>query len=230
MGYNRPMQFTITYPGVPIHDAASPADAAQAQEAKYRAARHIPDPVLVAGKPLDQWTDQKQRDYLHWQLGPRFRAGLKPPPIPEYYVRARAGICKRRAEQLAGNGGRAVSRTVQIRVIAPLVRIKDQRGYLREFRQGGTMPNEFTHDLVPILHHLRHRLIDEKGQPADPGRVWECFSALTAVGVPEDAGRPRAADALREAGFHFSNETISKALALFKRDVVYGDPIDNLSS
>jgi hypothetical protein len=41
---------------------------------------------LIAGKPRDQWTEQEGRDWLLWNLGPRFRRGLKPPPEPQWFI------------------------------------------------------------------------------------------------------------------------------------------------
>lgn len=39
------------------------------------------------GKPVDQWTQKERDDATQWQLGPRFRQGLKPPPGGvSYYI------------------------------------------------------------------------------------------------------------------------------------------------
>ncbi|MBO0883100.1 MAG: hypothetical protein J2P17_22750 [Mycobacterium sp.] len=50
----------------------------------------LPDlmPVrLVEGRPHEEWTRQEWRDAYSWQLGPRFRVGLKPPPgDASYYI------------------------------------------------------------------------------------------------------------------------------------------------
>lgn len=44
-------------------------------------ARNWLKPVMIApGRPRETWSEQEKRDAAHWALGPRFRAGLKPPP------------------------------------------------------------------------------------------------------------------------------------------------------
>ncbi len=41
----------------------------------------LPEPVrLTRGKPPEQWSKQERDDAALWQLGPAFRAGLRPPP------------------------------------------------------------------------------------------------------------------------------------------------------
>jgi hypothetical protein len=83
MRYNGPTKVRITYPGVPIHAAASAADVAAEQEGRYRQAHRMPGPVLVSGKEYSDWSEQERRDAWMWQLGPRYQAGLKPLPTPE---------------------------------------------------------------------------------------------------------------------------------------------------
>ena len=41
-------------------------------------------PRLLSGKPPEHWLESERRDAWLWNLGPRFRAGLKPPPVAEY--------------------------------------------------------------------------------------------------------------------------------------------------
>ncbi|OMB93216.1 hypothetical protein [Mycobacterium colombiense] len=42
---------------------------------------------ILWGKPFDQWTQEERDDATQWQLGPRFRQGLKPPPGGvSYYI------------------------------------------------------------------------------------------------------------------------------------------------
>ncbi|KMV23262.1 hypothetical protein BMW24_022975 [Mycobacterium heckeshornense] len=44
----------------------------------------LSQPVRITrGRPPEKWTDAEVRDALQWQLGPRFRAGLRPPPGSE---------------------------------------------------------------------------------------------------------------------------------------------------
>jgi hypothetical protein len=62
---------------------------------------------------------------------------------------------------------------------------------------------------------------DDLGVPTDPGRTWECLSAMS--DLPEDAGAPRVREALRAQGLRFSNETIAKAVALRKSNARYGE-------
>jgi len=45
-----------------------------------------PRPRLIAGKPYSEWSEKEVNDALMWRLGPRFRAGLRPPPEPQYYI------------------------------------------------------------------------------------------------------------------------------------------------
>jgi hypothetical protein len=117
----------------------------------------------------------------------------------------------------------------RLRVTAPLVRLKDPQGRLQEFysERAVVLPRWATHDTEQVLHHLRLNLVefcDDAGRPTDSGRQWECLSALIACDVPEDAGRPRAADMLRAEGLAYSNETISKAIALRKSGAKYEAP------
>jgi hypothetical protein len=117
----------------------------------------------------------------------------------------------------------------RLRVTAPLVRLKDPQGRLQEFygERAVVLPTWATHDMAQVLHHLRLNLVefcDGAGRPTDPGRVWECLSALISCNVPADAGRPRAADMLRSEDLHYSNETISKAIALRKSGAKYEAP------
>ncbi|MDI3314494.1 MAG: hypothetical protein QJR12_09495 [Mycobacterium sp.] len=46
------------------------------------------EPVRIThGRPPEEWSDAEVRDALLWRLGPRFRAGLKPPPgSTSYYI------------------------------------------------------------------------------------------------------------------------------------------------
>jgi hypothetical protein len=81
-----------------------------------------------------------------------------------------------------------------------------------------------TWDVGQVKHFLELGLweaCDDAGVATDPGRVWECLSAMS--DLPEDAGAPRVRDALREQGLRFSNETICKAIALRKSSLKYGD-------
>jgi hypothetical protein len=41
---------------------------------------------LIGGKPHDQWTYEEGRDAALWQMGQRFRRGLKPPPEPQWHI------------------------------------------------------------------------------------------------------------------------------------------------
>jgi hypothetical protein len=41
---------------------------------------------LIGGKPHSEWTYEEGRDAALWALGPRFRAGLKPPPEPNWFI------------------------------------------------------------------------------------------------------------------------------------------------
>lgn len=41
---------------------------------------------LISGKPHSEWTYEEGRDAALWALGPRFRAGLKPPPEPQWFI------------------------------------------------------------------------------------------------------------------------------------------------
>jgi hypothetical protein len=62
---------------------------------------------------------------------------------------------------------------------------------------------------------------DDAGRATDPGRVWECLSAMS--DIPEDAGAPRVREALRAQGLRFGNATICKAIALRKSSLRYGE-------
>jgi hypothetical protein len=51
----------------------------------------IPRPKLASGKEYSDWTQKEADDALLWALGPAFRAGLKPPPIPTVDIPSVAG-------------------------------------------------------------------------------------------------------------------------------------------
>jgi hypothetical protein len=76
---------THGYPGVRPEPSA--ADRVAVQASRYREARDLEAPRLVAGKPYDQWSEDERRSAWLWNLGQRFRTpGMKPPPVPEYAV------------------------------------------------------------------------------------------------------------------------------------------------
>jgi hypothetical protein len=112
----------------------------------------------------------------------------------------------------------------------PLVRIKNPEGRYEDFYgETKVLPRWASTDEDQVRHLLDLSLIeccDDAGQPTDPGRVVECLSVLISVGVPEDAGRPRAADMLRRENFRYSNETISAAIKLRKSGWKFGEPIE----
>lgn len=46
----------------------------------------LAQPVRIShGRPQAQWSHQEVSDAFLWQLGPRFRGGLKPPPAGDGY-------------------------------------------------------------------------------------------------------------------------------------------------
>jgi hypothetical protein len=109
----------------------------------------------------------------------------------------------------------------------PLVRIKNPAGKFEDFYHRGLLPEWACHDLEQVLRFMNVGLIepcDDAGRPSDAGRHWECVSALISCDVPEDAGRPRAADMLRAEGLRYSNECISAAVALRKSGAKYEPP------
>ncbi|MDI3314495.1 MAG: hypothetical protein QJR12_09500 [Mycobacterium sp.] len=118
----------------------------------------------------------------------------------------------------------------RFRSTCALLRVADHRGRLHDFYgPGRLLPQWVAHDAEQIRRLLDHGLVevcDAAGRPTDPGRVIECLSALSAVGVPLGCGRPRAADMLRRNGFRYSNDAIAKALTLFNSDPPWraGDP------
>ena len=117
---------------------------------------------------------------------------------------------------------------VRLRVAngVPLVRIRNPSGRLEDFYGSRILPEWADWDTEQVLHFLEHGLVeacDDAGNVVDPGRVWECLSALISCGVPEDAGRPRAADILRAEGLRYSNECIGKAIALRKSGTKFGE-------
>lgn len=73
----------MSYPGIPI--VAPPADDGRARHQEARDAA-FEAPKLVAGRPREQWSEAEHRDAWLWGLGPRWRAGLKPPPEPQYSI------------------------------------------------------------------------------------------------------------------------------------------------
>lgn len=72
----------LSYPGTPIYPSAAEVE----RQRRYREGRDIDPPRLVSGKPRENWTEAERRDAWLWNLGPRFRQGLTPPPEPEYYL------------------------------------------------------------------------------------------------------------------------------------------------
>ncbi|WP_375489068.1 hypothetical protein [uncultured Mycobacterium sp.] len=112
-----------------------------------------------------------------------------------------------------------------------LVRVADPSGKLHEFYthygQPAILPPWATHDDSQVRHLLDNELVelvDEQGRALDPGRVWECVSALVAVGLPADAGGERAREALRRNGLHYRNQTICEAVRLRKSHAKYEAP------
>lgn len=109
----------------------------------------------------------------------------------------------------------------------PFLRVRNAERKLIDFYAGqhsGPLPTWVTHDVEQVKHFLELGLwetCDDLGVPTDPGRVWECLSAMS--DIPEDAGAPRVREALREQGLRFSNETICKAIALRKSSLKYGE-------
>ena len=80
-----------------------------------------------------------------------------------------------------------------------------------------------------MKHFLEHGLVevaDDNWQPADPGRVIECLSAIISAGAEPGMGRPRVAELVRSAGFHHSNEALGKALKLFNGGWKLGESMD----
>jgi hypothetical protein len=119
--------------------------------------------------------------------------------------------------------------TVRYRVNPGIImaRIRNPQGLLKDYRSGTVLPEWLRYDEAQCQHLLDVGIIeysDEAGRPTDPGRVWECVSALIACDVPEDAGRPRAAAVLHENGMRYSNETMSKAIAIRKSGQKYEPP------
>jgi hypothetical protein len=110
-----------------------------------------------------------------------------------------------------------------------LCRIKDPGGKYRDYYSPGQiLPEWADHDEKQVAHFIRMGIIepcDRAGVPTDPGRIIECVSCLITSGVEPGNGRPRASALLRSNGFHFSNETISKAVKCFNSNWVVGDPI-----
>jgi hypothetical protein len=68
----------MPYPGTP------PPQSAPAPRQPKRV--DLPAPKLASGKEYSEWTQAEADSALLWKLGPRWRAGLKPPPEPSYYV------------------------------------------------------------------------------------------------------------------------------------------------
>jgi hypothetical protein len=104
--------------------------------------------------------------------------------------------------------------------------------FLRIDAPGGGRVRDFYGKGVPVpasamtekqtQHYLDHGLIeraDAHGRP-DHLRVDECLSAIICCIADEpgceDWGRPRIAEAVRRAGFSFSNETLSRAIKRWK--------------
>lgn len=112
----------------------------------------------------------------------------------------------------------------------PLVRLKNPQGKLRDHYAhlgSALLPEWADHDPVQLRHLLDHGLVelaDDAGRAADPGRAWECLSALIACDVPEDAGAPRARETLRRNGLPYSNEAICEAIRLRKSGAKYQPP------
>jgi hypothetical protein len=116
---------------------------------------------------------------------------------------------------------------VRLHLKAPLIYLRDQRGKLHQCHGPRMLPEWALWDDAQVKHLLDHdmvELVDAAGQPTDPGRVVECLSVICGLGLPQDAGRPRVAEALRREGFRYSNDAISKALRLFKSNWKVGDP------
>ena len=71
---------------------------------------------------------------------------------------------------------------VRIKPGIAMVRIADPVGQLHDcFGEGTVLPEWASHDSKQIVHFMDLNLIepcDESGRPLDPGRVWECVSAL----------------------------------------------------
>jgi hypothetical protein len=115
---------------------------------------------------------------------------------------------------------------VNPRLIQARIRNK-ATGLLKDYRGGTVLPEWLRYDEAQCQHLLSVNLIeycDEAGRPTDPGRHWEIVSALIAFDVPEEAGRPRAAEILRSHGLRYSNEDISAAVALRKSGKKYEPP------
>ncbi|SIE28470.1 Uncharacterised protein [Mycobacteroides abscessus subsp. abscessus] len=119
----------------------------------------------------------------------------------------------------------------------PMVRYADGTGKMFDFYNltAGApvvLPGWAVYRVPPqqVQHFLDMGLLefcDADGNPTDPGRVWECASALVAVDCRPDSGAERARQALRSNGFAFSNETIAKAVAVRKAGLKYGqDSVD----
>ena len=102
------------------------------------------------------------------------------------------------------------------KVVAPLVIARDQQRKLHHAYRGsmlGWLSDEQSQ------HFVRHGLVEPvpaatapEMAPAD--QIGNCVAALAGLGVPLDAGRPRASKALRDKGCKFSNEAIAEAVRI----------------
>lgn len=113
-----------------------------------------------------------------------------------------------------------------------LLRLENPKGgpVLDLYGPGRLLPESVVKwlDADRIKHLLDRGLIefcDNSGTPSDPGRVIECWGVLVSFNVPKDAGRPRVADILHRNGCHYSNETLSRAIALYRSDWKLGDEV-----
>jgi hypothetical protein len=108
-----------------------------------------------------------------------------------------------------------------------MLRVADPAGKLHDFAGGQILPAWGTHSDEQVQHLLSHNLVevsDAAGRSLDPDRRWECLSALISLDVPEDAGAPRARDALRSNGFHYSNATVCASVAIRKSGEKFEPP------
>jgi hypothetical protein len=84
---------------------------------------------------------------------------------------------------------------------------------LRKGRGDAYMPSiDFDRKTAP----LRHRVVDSKPARELQDRIGKCVQTLDELNVPNDAGRPACAKALRDNGFGFRNDVISEAVGIRK--------------
>lgn len=63
---------------------------------------------------------------------------------------------------------------------------------------------------------LRHRVVDTRRAGELQDRIDKCVQTLYELNVPDDAGRPACAKALRDNGFGFRNDVIAEAVRIRK--------------